>query len=407
MRDTVPIPLNGWRRAPLTELADVLFSGVDKKSAPNEMPVRLCNYVDVFHNHQIDGRIDFMEATATEREIAKFQLRRGDVVFTKDSETAEEIAEPAYVAEDLYRVLCGYHLGIARPRKGVDGRFLYYAMKEPHTRRQFIRAANGVTRFGLTLHAIGSVLIPKPTLDEQRHIGEVLSTWDAAARDTSMLRQQLAAMYEAVAARCVRFRGPNMRSLGDFLGPDKMQTVVPNGPFRALGVRSHGKGTFQRIDDLAALGSNKTVYRIEPNRFVVNIVFAWEGAAAITSEKDAGCLASHRFPTFAINEKLLNPDYFRHMIRMKPFHQLLALASPGGAGRNKTLNRSDFLKFAVHVPPMPEQRRAAAALSTLDRRLSLLDRYFEQLTAQRDSLAAALLAGRLQVPRVVGASVEN
>lgn len=405
MRDSAPSAPNRWLRVPMTELADISFSGVDKKSAPNEIPVRLCNYVDVFHNHQIDGRIEFQEATATEREVAKFQLRRGDVVFTKDSETAEEIAEPAYVAEDLDGVLCGYHLAIARPREGVDGRFLYYAMKEQYTRRQFVRVANGVTRFGLTLDAIGSILIPRPAFDEQRHIGEVLSTWDLALRDTSILRQRLAVMYEALANRCVRFRGPHMRSLSDLLSADKMQPVVPNGPFRALGVRSHGKGTFQRIDDLTVLGSNKIVYRIEPNRLVVNIVFAWEGAAAITSEIDAGCLASHRFPTFTINEKLIDPDYMRHMIRMKPFHQLLGLASPGGAGRNKTLNRSDFLKFAVHVPPISEQRRAAAALSTLERRLSLLDRYREQLTAQRDSLAAAFFANRLEMPRVAGAAV--
>lgn len=176
-----------------------------------------------------------------------------------------------------------------------------------------------------------------------------------------------------------------------------MKAVLPIGPFRALGVRSHGRGTFSRIDDLDAIGSIKTVYRVEPNRFIVNIVFAWEGAAAITSPEDEGCLVSHRFPAFSINEELLDLEYLRHMIRTKPFRQLLALASPGGAGRNKTLNREDLLRFEVHLPGLEEQRRIAATLTTLDRRIGNLGQYLERLVKQRDALATELLSGRRRV----------
>lgn len=189
-----------------------------------------------------------------------------------------------------------------------------------------------------------------------------------------------------------------MRPLKDLLIPDRMQTVEPKGPFLALGVRSHGKGTFQREDNLAANGSTKTVYQVEADRFVVNIVFAWEGAAAITSQDDAGCLVSHRFPTFTINRKALSLEYLRHLIRTEPFRQLLALASPGGAGRNKTLNRNDLLKFEIHVPSLPEQTAVATALGALDRRLTLLNEYLQRLTVQRDALGTELLTGRLRVP---------
>lgn len=393
-----------WRRKPFTAMADVSFSGVDKKSTPGEIPVRLCNYVDVFRNHRIHRGIDFMPATATEREVANFRLLQGDVIFTKDSETPEEIAEPAYVAEDLNGVVCGYHLAIARPKRDVDGRFLYYAMKETGVRRQFARSANGVTRFGLTLDAFDQISILVPPLVEQRRIGKLLTTWDAAIEAAAKTRDLVEIQYRAIAAKKIHLRGPNMRPLKDLLTPDRMQTVEPNGPFRALGVRSHGKGTFQREDDLAANGSTKTVYRVEADRFVVSIVFAWEGAAAITSQDDAGCLVSHRFPTFIINRKALSLEYLRHLIRTDPFRQLLALASPGGAGRNKTLNRNDLLKFEIHVPPLSQQAAVATALGALDRRLTLLNEYLQRLTVQRDALATELLTGRLRVPQAEAAS---
>lgn len=237
-----------------------------------------------------------------------------------------------------------------------------------------------------------------PPLTEQRRIADILGTWDRAIMAAERARDQSERLYLGLADQNIPFHGPTMRPLEDVLMPDRMVVVDADGPFRALGVRSHGKGTFHRIDDLAALGSEKTLYRIEPGRFVVNIVFAWEGAAAITSGEDAGCLVSHRFPTFTINEKLMLPDYLRHMIRMKRFRHLMILASPGGAGRNKTLNRGDLLAMEVNVPALREQKMAAEALSVVERQYLALERYADRLVKQRDALASELLTGRLRVP---------
>ena len=59
----------------------------------------------------------FMEATARPAECQKWTLREGDVLFTMDSEIVEEIGVPAYVVSDMPDVLCGYHLGLARPSR--------------------------------------------------------------------------------------------------------------------------------------------------------------------------------------------------------------------------------------------------------------------------------------------------
>jgi hypothetical protein len=100
-----------------------------------------------------------------------------------------------------------------------------------------------------------------------------------------------------------------------------------------------------------------------------------------------------------INEELLDIKYFRHLIRTEPFRQLLALASPGGAGRNKTLNRSDLLRFEVHLRPLSRQKAIAELLNLLDRRISLLNRHIFALARERDSLTTRLLIGRLRVPK--------
>lgn len=171
-------------KRPLLEAADVWFSGVDKKTRAGEPTVRLCNYMDVFHNSRITSKLDFMHATASPSQIVSNSLRKHDVVFTKDSETAEEIAEPALIAEGIENLVCGYHLAIARPRKGVGyGPFIAQAMRHPAIRWQFSRLANGVVRFGLTLDAIEQAEIFLPPLSVQQNIAAVLDAEDVMIED--------------------------------------------------------------------------------------------------------------------------------------------------------------------------------------------------------------------------------
>lgn len=173
-------------KRPLLDAADVWFSGVDKRTRADETAIQLCNYMDVFHNSRITSKLDFMRATASPSQISSNSLRKHDVVFTKDSETSEEIAEPALIAEDIDNLICGYHLAIARPRDGVGyGPFIAQAMRHPTIRWQFSRLANGVVRFGLTLDAIEQAEIFLPSLDVQKKIAAVLDAEDLMIEDLS------------------------------------------------------------------------------------------------------------------------------------------------------------------------------------------------------------------------------
>ena len=70
---------DGWQRVCLGDVADVAFSGVDKRTVEGELPVQLCNYTDVFYNRRIAAGMDLMTATATPTEKDKWALKNGDV----------------------------------------------------------------------------------------------------------------------------------------------------------------------------------------------------------------------------------------------------------------------------------------------------------------------------------------
>src|SRR5208337_355101 len=157
-----------WQVLRLRNVCMLLVSNVDKKTEPNEEAVRLCNYLDVYKNPRITDRINFMRATASQYEIARFRLKTGDVIITKDSETWDDIAVPAIASYEAPDLVCGYHLAILRPRQEVMlGSFLFRAIQSNPVSYQFHVSANGVTRYGLSQGAIKDVMIPVPPIDEQ------------------------------------------------------------------------------------------------------------------------------------------------------------------------------------------------------------------------------------------------
>ena len=188
-----------WRRVVLGDVIDLQLSSVDKKSKASEQAVQLCNYMDVYTNNFIYADMDFMTATATEREIARCSLAAGDVVITKDSEKHDDIGVPALVREDVPDLICGYHLAILRPRLSeIGGAYLFYALSTDEAQRQFHSYANGITRFGLRKADIGLVEIPLPPLPEQRAIGHVLGTLDDKIELNRRMNETLEAMARAL-----------------------------------------------------------------------------------------------------------------------------------------------------------------------------------------------------------------
>ena len=108
-----------WEVRRLRTVVDMRVSNVDKHTREDEIPVRLCNYVDVYKNDRITPTMPFMAATASRDEIERFRLESGDVLITKDSETWDDIGVPALVVESAHDLLSGYHLALLRPFKEI------------------------------------------------------------------------------------------------------------------------------------------------------------------------------------------------------------------------------------------------------------------------------------------------
>ncbi len=185
---------------PLKRLAVIRSSNVDKVVENDEIPVRLCNYIDVYYNDQIHTDLEFTVGSVKHSEFDRFGLKHGDIVITKDSETPDDIAVQALVVCSADDLVCGYHLALLRSNPSIlNGAFLFYALKSSLIQATFSIRAKGITRFGLTLGDIGSVAIPVPDLSIQKAIADFLD------RETTRINQLIEKINESI-DRLLEFR---------------------------------------------------------------------------------------------------------------------------------------------------------------------------------------------------------
>lgn len=166
--------------------------------------------------------------------------------------------------------------------------------------------------------------------------------------------------------------------------------VNPSKLYTQIGIRSHGKGIFHKAAVSGKSLGNKRVFWIEEDKLILNIVFAWERAIAKTTSSEKGMVASHRFPMYQPKLVLLNLDYILLFFLTPRGKTYLELASPGGAGRNKTLGQSEFEKLKIYLPSIKEQEKIVSFLNEISKQIELVNEQLEETRTFKRALLSKM-----------------
>lgn len=424
------------RMVALKRVANIRVSNVDKKTVEGESAVRLCNYTDVYYRNVIQSNQEFMVATATRDQRAAFGLEVGDVVITKDSETADDIAVAAYVESSAPDIVCGYHLAILRPLVGIlDGRFLFWCMASEPVRRQLAVSATGVTRHGLRTDSIGEALVPSLDLGEQRAIADFLDA-ETARIDTLIAKKLglvrcLAERRETItlvavagglsshhryAPSCLPWLDLQpaawrtgklmlLARLGSGHTPSRDHSEWWDGctiPWITTGEVAQMRDdrvefistTRESISELGLANSSATLH---PAGTVVLSRTASAGFSAIMGQDMA---TSQDFVTWTCGP-YLSPRYLLLCLRAMRNDLLNRLAQ---GSTHKTIYMPDVESIQVPLPPMEEQNaiveEAWCHLRRIDATIDRLNGQIALLHERRQALITAAVTGELDIPGV-------
>ncbi|ARV14823.1 restriction endonuclease subunit S [Polaribacter sp. SA4-12] len=160
-----------WKVVKLKYISDVSFSSVDRHQYKDELKVNICHYPDAYKNDKILPETKLSEGTCTFSEYEKYQLKKGQVIITKDSESADDIGVPTFVTQTFQNTVCGYHLAILSTYENqLKGEYLFRFLQTDIVKSFFETNANGVTRFGLGKPTIENLYVPKLEIEEQNKI---------------------------------------------------------------------------------------------------------------------------------------------------------------------------------------------------------------------------------------------
>lgn len=266
-------------------------------------------------------------------------------------------------------------------------------------------------RMAITPTVFMRMPVPEPEPAEQQKIADCLMSLDeviaAQGRKVDALKAHkkglMQHLFPQEGQTLPRLRFPEFRDgpewqkrrISDLLEKNaKPATLDDDTLYREIGVRSHGKGLFHKEPTTGKAIGEKRVFHVVPNALVINIVFAWEQALAVTTEAEAGFIASHRFPMFVPKENQCDVAFIQRLFLMPAGKQLLKVASPGGAGRNRTLSQTEFEQLEVVVPDTPEQTCIADCLASLDATIAAEASALAALKAHKKGLMQGLFPSR-------------
>lgn len=267
----------------------------------------------------------------------------------------------------------------------------WFFLSEPGM-RLIRKAAPGtaVRNRTLAITRFEDLVIPLPPIAEQRRVATHLDRVLSHQRQIAEIRNNRQRLERGLADALVFRAAANaeVARFGDVFELHRRQVdVEPDVTYRQVGLRSFGGGIFHKPPSSGAEIGAKRVYSIRPRDLVISNVFGWEGALAVASSADADMIGSHRFMTWVGDPDVVEPHWAALYLTRGEGLAQLQRASPGSAGRNRTLAVSRLQNVPIRVPSVEIQAQVVQAVDKI--------RGLESLTDRSETLSSALIPAAL------------
>ena len=150
-------------------------NGINKNKECFGTGNKIINYVDVYKNNRITDNIVNGLVELNDSDLNRYSCRKGDVFFTRTSETREEVGIASVLIDDMNESVFSGFLLRARPITDLlIPEYCAYCFSSPRVRRDIISFANFTTRATVTGPILSKVKIYVPNKEEQKRIVKIL-----------------------------------------------------------------------------------------------------------------------------------------------------------------------------------------------------------------------------------------
>ena len=393
------IPKN-WE---VLKLGDIFTfkNGLNKAKEFFGYGIPIVNYMDVYSNEgvylkDLKGRVHL-----TSNEIDRFNIKKGDVFFTRTSETKEEIGYATVLLEDIKDgVFSGFVLRARSESNKLNLLFKKYCFSSNIARKQIYATSTISTRALTNGGSLSLVTIPLPPLPEQQKIAAILSTVD----------EQISTIDKIIEKSKELKKGLMQKLFSEGIGHTEFKdTKVGRIPkdwevksLEEVGLIKVGRDLNKEIYNPTLSKEHKV--RVYSNAITDRGLYGFysrseypKNSITITGRGDIGYAFARNEEFGAIGRLIVihpnsNVDYIyltNYINHSVNFH-----IETSGIPQLTGVQAS---KYKVAIPPLPEQQKIAAILSEADAKIEKEQIQKAQLQALKKGLMQQLLTGKKRV----------
>ncbi len=428
--ETIP---KTWKIRRIKRLGSLSTSSVDKKSNPEEIKIKLVNYMDVYKSvdKKIDSSLNFMNVTARPQQLVSNDLKSGDILFTPSSETPDDIGNSAVVFEDLKNTLHSYHLIRLRFNEEIKLTLNYkrYLFNNHFILNQFSSKCVGITRMILGIPGFGESYSLIPPLEDQKLItnfldkktSEIDKTIEKDTQLIELLKEKRIALINHVVTKGLdvdaRMKDSGVEWIGEI--PETWK-VVPLTKFLESKVDYRGK-TPEKVDEGVFLVTGKNIkngkidyeksqeyVREELYNDIMSRGKPKIGDLLFTTEAPLGEVANVDYPKIALAQRIikmcgkegvLNNYYLKYYMMSNNFQGHLQSLATGSTALG--IKASKLFILRLILPPYKEQLKIVKRLDEIDKKSSItvqkIENKIELMEEYKKSLIHHVVTGKVDV----------
>jgi len=259
---------------------------------------------------------------------------------------------------------------------------------------------------------VGGMSVVRPPAPEQaaiaRYLDHVTESIDRYIRSRERLIELLEEKRRVATEELLQLQNLNRYRLIQVIElaqrPIKRTSDVVYTP---IGLYNHGRGIFRKDPRYGNELGDSDFFWVKTGDLVISGQFAWEGAVALASDLEDGCVASHRFPIVRGLPGAIDTRFLWALFQTDWGQLLLEHHSRGSAGRNRPLNLGSLLKEEVPIPPLRSQLAIAEMIKDEFRVRHKILISIKLLREYRTRLIADVVTGKLDVRQAAAGLPQN
>ncbi len=402
-----------WEEVELGEFLD-FKNGLNKAKEYFGFGTPIINYMDVYNNAGLMANDILGRVTVTKQELEAYGANRGDIFFTRTSETAEEVGMASVLLEDIPNTVFSGFVLRGRPiNSKLSDSFKKYCFSSEIVRNQIVSKSTYTTRALTNGRSLSSVLIPLPTqTDEQDAIADTLGDID----DLIESLEQLIAKKRQIKQGAEQELLTGEKRLPGFYGGwsktalKKFLIAPPNYGINAPGVpRSHNLPTYLRITDIDANGRFvkegrvavdhplASEYMLSDGDIVIARTGASVGKSYLFNRSDGDQIVFAGFLIrLRVDRTKLHPNFFESFTHTSRYWSwILATSTRSG---QPGINSNELKDLPVlHPPTIEEQVSIANTLDDLKSELHSLETRLAKSRRIKQGMMQELLTGKIRL----------